>query len=222
MKIDFRICLVTDRRQAAGGDILGAIAAALDGGIRAVQLREKDLGGRALFVLAERARRLTAGYGARLLVNGRPDVAAAVGADGVHLGGDAIPAADARRLLGPEAIVGCSAHDLRELRGAEEGGADYATFGPVYATPSKAAYGPPAGIASLAEACRSSRVPVFALGGVGPENVDELVGAGAYGIALISRVVSAADPRAAAAELTARLARTRAKGPETGHPIEGR
>ncbi|MGE5663242.1 MAG: thiamine phosphate synthase [Deltaproteobacteria bacterium] len=206
MRVDFRVYLVTDRKQARDGDILAAVAAALDGGIRAVQLREKDLGGRELFRLAEAMRRLTARYGARFVVNDRVDVAYAVGADGVHLGGGSIPVADARALLGARALVGRSAHGVDELAAAERDGADFATFGPVYATPSKAAYGPPLGVPALAAACAAARIPVFALGGVGPGNMSETLRAGAFGIALISAVVAAADPRAAALELTARFA----------------
>ncbi len=206
MAVDFRVYLITDRRQAKDGGILEAVAAALDGGIRAVQLREKDLGGRELFRLAEAMRRLTARYKARLFVNDRVDVAYAAGADGVHLGGGSLPVGEARALLGDKALIGRSTHSLEELLAAGRDGADFATFGPVYATPSKAAYGPPVGVPALAAACAAAAVPVFALGGVGPANMHETLKAGAFGIALISAVVAAADPRAAALELTARFA----------------
>jgi thiamine-phosphate pyrophosphorylase len=207
MKIDFRVCLVTDRKVCPGGDVLGTVEKALSGGVRAVQLREKDLPGRELFRLAVAMRRLTEGYGAKLLINDRADVALATGADGVHLGVLSVPAREARRLLGPEAIVGCSAHNAEELREAEEGGADFVTFGPVYPTPSKATYGAPAGISALSEACRSAGIPVFALGGVCPGNAGEVVQAGSFGVALISGILASADPRAAAASLTEIFAR---------------
>lgn len=216
MKVDFRVYLITDRRQAPGGDIARAVAGALDGGIRAVQLREKDLPGDELFRLAGRMRDLTARHGARLLVNDRVDVALAVGADGVHLGGASIPASVARGLLGKEALIGCSTHGARELREAVDQGADFVTFGPVYPTPSKAAYGPPVGVAALAEACRTAAVPVFALGGVKAENAGEVIGAGAFGIALISGIVAAADPRGAAAELVARYEKPHVAGKARG------
>jgi len=210
VQVDFRVYLITDRRQAPGEDIVQAVAWALDGGIRAVQLREKDLAGKELYQLADRMRALTARYGARLLVNDRVDVAMAVGADGVHLGGSSIPASAARRLLGEEALIGCSTHNARELREAAEQGADFATFGPVYPTPSKAAYGPPVGVIALAKACRETAIPLFALGGVNKENAGEVILAGAFGIALISGVVAAADPRGAAAELVTRFGKTAA------------
>jgi thiamine-phosphate pyrophosphorylase len=212
VKVDFRVYLITDRRQAPGGDIAGAVAGALDGGIRAVQLREKDLPGGELFRLAERMRDLTASHGARLFINDRVDVALAVGADGVHLGGASIPASVARGLLGKEALIGCSTHGVGELREAVSQGADFVTFGPVYPTPSKAVYGPPVGISALAAACREAAVPVFALGGVKAENAGEVTAAGAFGIALISGIVAAADPRGAAAELVARYEKIVAAG----------
>ena len=187
-----------------------AVAWALDGGIRAVQLREKDLPGKELYRLAEQMRSLTARYGARFLVNDRVDVAMAVGADGVHLGGSSIPTSVARTLLGEGALIGCSTHNERELKEATGQGADFATFGPVYPTSSKAAYGPPVGVIALAEACRESAIPVFALGGVKKENAGEVIVAGAFGIALISGVVAAADPREAAAELVTRFGKTAA------------
>lgn len=215
MAVDFRLYLITDRRQAPGGDIVSAVERALAGGVRAVQLREKDLGGRELHGLARAMRDRTARYGAKLLVNDRVDVALAVGADGVHLGVASMPPRDARALLGAAALIGCSAHSAGEV--AEADGADFVTFGPVYATPSKARYGPPVGVDALREACAAARVPVFALGGVGARNAGEAVAAGAAGVAAISAIVAAADPAAAAAELddlvgAALAARRKGKG----------
>lgn len=205
MAVDFRLYLITDRRQAPGGDLLAAVGRALAGGVRAVQLREKDLGGRELYELARAMRALTSGYGAKLLVNDRVDVALATGADGVHLGVASIPPGEARRLLGPGTLVGCSTHDEAELARAAAGGADFATFGPVYTTPSKASYGPPVGVAALRRACGAARIPVFALGGVGPWNVADVVGAGAWGVGAISAFLAAEDPEAAARDLAGRL-----------------
>lgn len=205
MKVDFRILLITDRRQARAGGLEATVEAALAGGVRAVMLREKDLPGREMFRLAGRLRLLTRRFRARLLINDRADVAQAAGADGVHLGVRSIPPRAARRLLGPDAIVGCSTHRLEELRSAVSEGADYVTFGPVYATPSKASFGPPAGTGALQRACRESPVPVFALGGVGAEQVGETFRSGAFGIALISGVMAAPDPKAAAGELVRRV-----------------
>lgn len=212
--VDFGLYLITDRMRTRGGDLLAALEGALAGGVRAVQLREKDLPGKALHALAVEVRRLTSRHGAKLLVNGRADVALACRADGVHLGGAAIPPEAARRLLGRNALIGCSAHDEAELAAAADGGADFATFGPVFHTPSKAAFGPPVGIQALRRACMSGRIPVFGLGGVVPGNVADVVSAGAAGIGVISAILGAEDPCTAAANLLARLEAAQGTGRE--------
>ncbi len=206
METGFRLYLITDRRQVAGGDLPAAVERALGGGAEAVQLREKDLPARRLYDLARELRALTSRYGAKLLINGRVDVALAAGADGVHLGVGSIPPGEARRLLGPRALIGCSTHSAAEAAEAESGGADFVTFGPVYATPSKAAYGPPVGVDALRRVCAAARLPVFALGGIGPRNVGEVVAAGACGVAAISAVFAAKDPGEATGDFGRRLA----------------
>jgi thiamine-phosphate pyrophosphorylase len=199
MRVDFNLYLITDRRQAPPGLTLpGAVRAACEGGVRAVQLREKDLTAAELFPLALELRALTRQYGARLLINDRIDVALAVEADGVHLGGHSLPAAAARRILGPERLIGVSTHCPDDIAAASRGGADFVTFGPVYFTPSKAAYGEPAGTDLLGAACDVSPLPVFALGGIGPERVEPVMAAGAGGVALISAILAQPDPAAAA------------------------
>ncbi len=199
--VDFRVYLITDRRLASGGDLLRAVERALAGGVRAVQLREKDLGAGELLELAREMRVLTARRGAKLLINDRVDVALASGADGVHLGESSIPPEEARRLLGPGRLIGVSTHSEEQLAAAQAAGADFAVFGPVYYTPSKAAFGPPLGVDALRKACASARIPVFALGGVGARDIDEVVKAGADGIAMISAILAAEDQEAAASEI---------------------
>ncbi|HEX9080569.1 MAG TPA: thiamine phosphate synthase [Desulfuromonadaceae bacterium] len=199
--IDFSLYLITDRTQTHGRPLAAVVREALEGGVRAVQLREKDLSGRDLFSLAQELRAITREYGARLIINDRPDIALVTEADGVHLGAASLPVAAARTILGPERLIGYSAHAVAEARQAEAEGADFATFGPVYPTPSKAAYGAPLGPEKLAEAAATLGIPVFALGGVKKTSIAELLTAGARGIALISAVIAADDPRAAAATL---------------------
>ena len=128
--VDFSLYLITDRMQTAGRALPAVVADALNGGLRALQLREKDLGTYQLFELAGELRKLTREYGARLLINDRLDVALAVGADGVQLGRAGLPVSVARRLLGGDKIIGYSAHSLDEARRAEHDGADFVTFGP--------------------------------------------------------------------------------------------
>ena len=164
------------------------------------------MSGRALFELARRLRRLTADAGALLLVNDRLDVALAAGADGVHLGTASMPPAAVREITPPGFLVGVSTHSPEEVRAAGAAGADYVCFGPVYETPSKKAYGPPAGLEALGEAAGAEgSVPVLALGGVKAGRVPELLGAGARGVALISAVFGAPDPEGATRRLLAAI-----------------
>jgi thiamine-phosphate pyrophosphorylase len=199
-RVDFTLYLVTDRRQTAGRPLLAVLQEALEAGVTAVQLRERDLPTRELLDLAQALRELTRRYGARLLINDRIDLALAVGADGVHLRADSLPVAAARRLLGPARLIGQSAHTVEDVSRAETEGADFAVLGPAYDTPSKRGYGPPLGLRPFEET-RDCRIPVFAIGGVTAARVGELRRAGARGIALISSVLAAASPQAAAREL---------------------
>lgn len=192
--IDFNLYLITDRCQAKGGGLVQVIHAALDGGVKAVQLREKDLGSRALYLLASELRALTDRYGAKLFINDRIDIALAVGADGVHLGTGSIPVAIARQMAGSRLLIGYSAHAADEACKAENDGADFVSFGPVYPTPSKAAYGSPLGLSALKTVVERLKIPLFALGGVKQSNIPEVMAAGASGIALISAIIASDDP----------------------------
>jgi thiamine-phosphate pyrophosphorylase len=202
--IDFRLYCVTDRRHTAGRPLVEVIHAALDGGVRAVQLREKDLEGGALYQLAAQLRALTTRYQARLLINDRLDVALAVEADGVHLGQTSFPAAAARRLLGPGKLIGVSTHNPTEI--AAVAGADFVVFGPVYATPSKAAYGEPQGLVRLRQAVALSPAPLLAIGGITAERVAEVLTTGAHGVSVISALSAAPDPAREASILLAQIA----------------
>lgn len=159
-----------------------------------MQLREKDLPGRALAALAAELRELTAAAGALFFVNDRLDVAVAVGADGVHLGGGSIPLADARRLLPSRALVGVSVHAPDELTACT---ADFALFGPIFDTPAKRPFGPPQGLDRLRAAVAASAIPVLAVGGITPETAAAVRAAGAAGIAVIRAILAASDPAAA-------------------------
>lgn len=197
--IDFPVYLITDRKQVAEKySLLSATEAALRGGIRAIQLREKDLTAAELLPLALEMRSLTSDYSALLLINDRLDIALACRADGVHLGSHSLPADVARTLLGPARLIGVSTHSLDEIKTAATLGADFTTFGPVYATPSKAAFGAPKGLDALRSACHNAPLPVFALGGIKPGNRTDVLSAGAAGIAMISGILAQADPEAAA------------------------
>lgn len=207
MPFPIRAFLVTDRHLAPQGDLPALVARALalaPPGQVAVQLREKDLTAKALFELARALREVTRARGAALLVNDRVDVALAADADGVHLAGHSLPPEAARRLLGPGRLLGASAHSLDEARRARDGGCDFATFGPVFATPSKAPHGPPVGLGALRDAARAlAPFPLVALGGVTPDTAAACRAAGAAGVAAIRAVLSAPDPARALALLAA-------------------
>ena len=162
---------------------------------------KKDLEGRALHVLAEQLRALTLRYRARLLINDRLDVALAVEADGVHLGHNSFAVEDARRLLGAGKLIGVSTHSQREITEAQ--GADFIVFGPVYYTPSKAAYGEPQGLDRLRAAVTHSTTPVFAIGGIKTGRVAEVLETGAHGIAMISAISAAPRPHSGRARVIA-------------------
>jgi thiamine-phosphate pyrophosphorylase len=211
VKLNFDLYVITDRQQSGRRPLLTVVEAALRGGARAFQLREKDLQPRDLYLLALRMRQLTQVYGARLLINDRLDVALAVNADGVHLTPTSLPASVARRLLGPDRLLGVSTHNLAEAQAAAEEGADFVVFGPVFFTPSKAPYGQPIGLDALRAVRAALGLPILAIGGIKKANLDQVIAAGADGIAVISAVISADDPAAATQDLLATLDGARAK-----------
>jgi len=197
--VDFNLYLITDRHVVPPGRTLTEqVRSALEGGVRAVQLREKDLPAAALYLLAVELRTVTREFGARLLINDRIDLALAVEADGVHLGGHSLPVAVARQLLGPDRLLGVSTHRLDEIHAAAQNGADFVTFGPIYPTPSKLSLGAPLGLEPLATACVASPLPLFALGGVTLSRLAELRTVGCGRFACIAAILSAPSPAIAA------------------------
>ena len=203
--VDFDLYLVTDRNQTGGRDLLWVLEQALDGGVKAIQLREKDLSGRDLFSLAERSHKLCQAYDAALFINDRVDVAMAVDAAGVQLSQASLPIVTAKALLGPQKIIGVSTHSLQETKEAEQAGADFILFGPVYFTPSKAAYGAPQGLPALKTIVDNISLPVYAIGGIKLENIDSTKKLGVRGVALISAIMSADSPKGAAERMLRRL-----------------
>lgn len=198
--VDFRLYLITDRTLFSTEALfLKALDAALQGGVKALQLREKDLPIRKLLRLAEAVRELTLPYGARLFINDRADVALGVDADGVHLGHSSLPAHAVRKVIGDGRLIGVSAHSEAESNAAAEQGADFITFGPVFDTPSKRKYGAPLGTALLRRVATTVSVPVFGIGGIKRENLTEVLLTGSAGAALISGILAEEDVRDAAA-----------------------
>jgi thiamine-phosphate pyrophosphorylase len=198
-----KLCYVTDRKALAGSAeeqirlLLEKMESAARAGVDWIQIREKDLSGREVATLVNEALRRVP-KPCRVLVNDRIDVACATGAGGVHLGETSLPVEETIRLVrergfAADFLVGTSAHSVELVRAAEGNGANYVIFGPVFATPSKAAFGPPQGLQRLTEACRSVAIPVIAIGGITMENARDCVSAGAGGIAGIRLFQDSSD-----------------------------
>ena len=203
---------MTDRHQTGSRDLFAVVGQALQAGVRAVQLREKDLATRDMYDLAGKLLAMTREAGAALLINDRVDVAMALAADGVHLTRRSLPPGEARSLLGPEKLIGISCHSLAEVREAEDGGVDFVVLGPIFETPSKARFGPPLTTAILRQARAATSLPILAIGGINSMRIPEVMAAGADGVSAISAVMAAPDPAAAAAGLLAAVARARTQG----------
>jgi thiamine-phosphate pyrophosphorylase len=194
--------------------LLATVGAALAGarpGEVALEVREPDLPARELLALCLALRPITASAGALLLVNDRLDVALACEADGVHLPSHGLAPGEARRLLG-DRLLGVSTHSAGEVAQARASGANYALFGPVFATPSKARFGPPQGLDALAAAAGcAGEMPLYAVGGVDQGNAAACVSRGCRGVAVIRAVLAAGDPAAALAGLVAAVRHARSR-----------
>lgn len=196
-----RLYVVTHREIALGRSDEEVVIAAVRGGATAIQLRGKGYSAKELVRVGLRLKEICSEAGVLFIVNDRVDVALAVDADGVHVGQEDIPARTVRRLIGPEKILGVTAEDSQQARRAEADGADYLGTAAVFPTPIKVYERPPLGIAGFAAIARSVKIPVVAIGGIGPGNAAEVLRAGAAGIAVVSAVVGAPDVARAAREL---------------------
>jgi thiamine-phosphate pyrophosphorylase len=181
-------------------DLVGGIALALDGGVDWVQLRDKAAPALSMLAMARQLRGVVRQHGASLAVNDRLDVALAAQADGVHLAAQSLPVADAVALASHRLLVGRSVHSLEEAVEAAREGADYLTFGHVFPTTTHPGL-PPRGLAQLGEIVQAVEVPVLAIGGITVDNLEDVLATGCAGVAVISAILSAADPYAAAAGL---------------------
>ncbi len=181
--------------------VLDLVSAAIAGGVRCVQVRSKDCPDGERYELAAAVVALCHEAGATCLVNDRVDIALAAAADGAHVGEEDMPVAQARRLLGPLAVLGASSRDAQVAARAVAAGASYVGVGPCYPTASKVGLPAPIGVEGMAAVVAAVDVPVIAIGGIDVHRAAELVAAGAYGVAVIAAIAAARDPAAAARAL---------------------
>lgn len=200
-----RLYLILDPAVAGSRSLPDFVGMALAAKVRTFQLRMKTPETRAFYEMAAALCPLVQGGGGTFIVNDRCDVALAVGADGVHLGQEDLPLADARPMLGREKRIGVSTHNLAQALEAEAGGADYIGFGPIFPTTTKENPDPVVGVAGLREVRARVRIPIVAIGGITARNAAEVMAAGADAVAVVSAILAAPDPQAAIAELVRAL-----------------
>jgi thiamine-phosphate pyrophosphorylase len=199
--VDYSLYVITDRRTAGGRPLVEVVQGAIRGGATVIQLRLKESSTREMLSLGHQLHELTRRAGLPLIVDDRVDVALALQAEGVHLGQEDMPAEVARRLIGPDRILGVSARSVPEAKEAELAGADYLGVGDIFGTTSKPDAGAPIGLQRFAEIVSSVSIPVVGIGGITLENAALVMQSGAAGVAVISAVIGAPDPEAAARRL---------------------
>lgn len=202
---DFRLYAITGEPYHPGRDVIAVMEAAIRGGADIVQLRDKETPPERLLEKARALRELTRRYGVPFIVNDYPELARAVEADGVHLGQEDMPIAEARRLLGEDAIIGISTHSIEQARAAVRAGADYIGVGPVYPTPTKPGRAA-AGLGYVREAAAEITIPWVAIGGITLDHADAVLDAGARRLCAVSAIVGSPDPEAASRAFAARIA----------------
>jgi thiamine-phosphate pyrophosphorylase len=209
-RFDPTLYLVTDPELARGRALAEVVAAAVRGGVTLVQLRDKQAGGRALLEQARMLRAVLDPLGVPLIVNDRVDVAHAAGV-GCHVGQSDLPAAAARAILGPDALVGLSLDDMAQVDTVDPALVDYIAYGPFAATATKADAGRPVGAEGLAEVAKLTLLPLVAIGGLDARNAATAVRAGADGVAVVRAIVAADDPEGASRELRIVIDATKAE-----------
>jgi thiamine-phosphate diphosphorylase len=208
---DWDLYLVTDGRVYPGRTHIDEVKAAIAGGTKVVQFREKQMIDRNMITIGKVLRSITAEAGIDFIMNNRVDIALALGAEGVHVGQEDMPVELTRRLMGPNKIVGTSVSTVTEAIKAEKDGASYIAASPVFATLTKADTPLPTGLDGLKEIAESVNIPIVAIGGINLGNIDEVISAGADVIAVVSAVVCAPDMRKAVEELTSAIRTAKSK-----------
>lgn len=200
-----RLYVVTDWHQTGEDEFLQILGDIIPERGMMIQIRERDLGTRELLQFVEAVYRLARPFRVPCLINDRVDLVLATGAAGVHLRADSMPTKEARKCLGAGYLIGKSVHSAEEVVQSEQEGADFVVLGPVYETPSKRQYGPPLGVRVIHEASERCTIPVYAIGGMTPARVENVMAAGAAGVAVVSSIFQAASPREAVTAYSALL-----------------
>ncbi len=198
---DLSLYLVTDRPLSLGRDIAWIAEEAAKGGVTMVQLREKDINTRAFIALAHQLKAVLSPLNIPLIINDRVDVALASDADGVHIGQSDMDYETARRLVGPDKIIGLSVENMQQLEEANALDVDYIGISPVFSTATKTDTAQPFGLEGLKKAVALSKHLAVAIGGINMSNTPDIIKAGADGIAVVSAICSANNPQKAAQEL---------------------
>ncbi|MFH0771564.1 MAG: thiamine phosphate synthase [Candidatus Omnitrophota bacterium] len=201
---DFNLYVIIGGKDLAGGDLADIAKRAVRGGADVIQLREKQASARDIVRLGLVVKKAIQDTKALFIINDRPDIALAVGADGVHLGQDDLPVEAARLILGKDKIIGLSTHSIAQALEAQKRGADYIGVGPIFSTPTKPDY-KPVGLNLVKQVKNKVNIPFVAIGGIDETNIDEVVDAGACRVAVVRAVCRAKDVEAAARSLKERL-----------------
>ena len=200
-RVNWKLCFIADSEVAAGKDILQLIGAALEGGATIIQLRGKKWTSREFLEIGIKAVQFLRPKKRPLIINDRVDIALACEADGVHLGQDDMPLLCAREILGKKRIIGISVSTPEDAKAAEIGGADYIGAGPIFKTLSKKDVGPLLGLEGVRRIREEVKVPILAIGGISVANAADVIAAGADGVAVISAITAADNPKKAATEI---------------------
>lgn len=191
--MNFRLYLITDRHLCNERKLAEVVHEACTAGVKAVQLREKDLSPFSLYQLAGKIRKVCQATHTKLFINDRADIAQAVKADGIQLTSQSLPVEAVRKCFSEPKLIGVSTHSVEEAQRARESMADFILFGPVFETSSKAAFGEPQGLSKLQQITRVVDIPVFAVGGINPERAKQCMEVGASGVAVISSIMSSGN-----------------------------
>lgn len=203
--IDFSLYLVTNRKTLALEDFFNIVRASVDGGVRIVQLREKDTSAREMIAIGKKLLSILKPRGIPLIINDRVDVAHAIGADGVHLGQSDLSVAEARAILGQKAIIGLSVETLEQARATSQEDVNYLAASPLFHSKTKTDCGEPWGLNGLKQLCAFSSHPVIAIGGINETNAKQIIECGAVGVAVVSAIFNASCPKTAALQMINRM-----------------